>query len=57
MQQGSYLTERTIALHLLAGTWYASCPDCGHELAQGRDQELVERWAAELGPCQVCGEA
>jgi len=54
MQQASYPTEQTIALHLLGGVWIASCPGCGHELASARDQQVAEGWAAELS-CTVCG--
>jgi hypothetical protein len=41
------------ALHLLGGRWIASCPTCGFELASGRNQALVEGWAAE-SRCDVC---
>ena len=41
------------ALHLLHGWWVASCPDCGYELAQRRDQQQAER-AADQRRCPVC---
>jgi hypothetical protein len=41
------------ALHLLHGTWVASCPECGHELGRNRDQEAAER-AGERRRCSVC---
>ena len=41
------------ALHLLHGWWVASCPDCGYELAQRRNQEKAE-WAADRRRCPVC---
>jgi hypothetical protein len=53
MQTEPYPTERTIALHLFGGVWIASCGACGHELASGHDQAIVEGWAA-LTACQVC---
>ena len=41
------------ALHLLDGWWVASCPDCGYELAQRRDQQQAER-AGGRRRCPVC---
>jgi hypothetical protein len=46
-------TRPALALHLLGGEWIASCPTCGLELASGRNQALVEAWAAE-SRCDVC---
>jgi predicted RNA-binding Zn-ribbon protein involved in translation (DUF1610 family) len=46
-------TTRQAALHLLAGLWLASCPDCGFELASSRDQARCERAAARRR-CPVC---
>jgi len=43
----------TFALHLVHGTWVASCPDCGHELGRSRDQETAER-AGERRRCPIC---
>jgi hypothetical protein len=37
------------ALHLLHGWWVASCPDCGYELAQRREQQQAERAGAGGG--------
>ncbi len=44
------------ALHLLHGWWVASCPDCGFELAQRRDQERAER-AGRRRRCPICRPA
>ncbi len=41
------------AMHLLQGWWVASCPDCGYELAQRRDQERAER-AGRQRRCPIC---
>jgi hypothetical protein len=41
------------ALHLLHGTWVASCPSCGFQLATARTQERCERRAARR-VCPVC---
>ena len=41
------------ALHLVHGTWVASCPDCGHELGRSRDQEAAER-AGQRRCCPIC---
>ena len=41
------------AMHLIRGRWIASCPSCGCDLAQGLDQEQVERKAARE-TCPVC---
>jgi hypothetical protein len=41
------------ALHLVHGTWVASCPDCGHELGRSRDQKAAER-AGERRRCPIC---
>ena len=43
----------TIAMHLVHGTWVASCPDCGHELGRSRDQEAAER-AGQRRRCPIC---
>ena len=43
----------TFALHLVHGTWVASCPDCGHELGRSRDQETAER-AGQRRRCPIC---
>ena len=43
----------TFALHLVHGTWIASCPDCGHELGRSRDQETAER-AGQRRRCPIC---
>jgi hypothetical protein len=41
------------ALHLLHGTWVASCPSCGFQLASARTQERCEQRAARR-TCPVC---
>jgi hypothetical protein len=41
------------ALHLLGGTWIASCPTCGFQLATARTQPRCERRAARRR-CPVC---
>jgi hypothetical protein len=41
------------ALHLLHGWWVASCPNCGFELAQRRDQERAER-TRRRRRCPIC---
>ena len=43
------------ALHLLDGTWAASCAGCGFELTEGRRQDKVERKAARRS-CPTCVE-
>jgi hypothetical protein len=43
-------------LHLLAGRWIASCPNCGYELAESRDQRRCERRAARRR-CPICHQA
>jgi hypothetical protein len=48
-------TVPSFVLHLLHGTWIASCPDCGHELGRSRDQEVAER-AGERRRCPICRE-
>jgi hypothetical protein len=61
MQPRSYPAQPTpptavvppFALHLLHGTWVASCPDCGHELGRSRDQEAAER-AGQRRRCPIC---
>ncbi len=61
MQHRSYPTTRPpippaappFALHLLHGTWVASCPDCGHELGRSRDQARAEQ-AGERRRCPIC---
>jgi hypothetical protein len=42
-------------LYLLGGIWIASCPTCGHQLAEGRRQDRVERKAARR-TCPICVE-
>ena len=41
------------AMHLLHGWWVASCPNCGYELVQRRDQERAER-AGRQRRCPIC---
>jgi hypothetical protein len=41
------------ALHLVHGWWIASCPECGHELARSRNQEVAER-TGQRRRCPVC---
>ena len=60
MQHRSYPTRTPpaalpagFALHLVHGTWVASCPECGHELGRSRDQEAAER-AGERRRCPIC---
>jgi hypothetical protein len=45
--------EPAFALHLDCGTWRASCPTCGYELAEGRRQDRVEHRAARRS-CPIC---
>jgi predicted RNA-binding Zn-ribbon protein involved in translation (DUF1610 family) len=47
-------TTLHLALHLLHGWWIASCPNCGYEFAQRRDQEAAERAGARRR-CPICG--
>jgi hypothetical protein len=47
--------DRPPALHLLAGRWVASCPNCGFQLASAQSQARCERRAARTR-CPVCHE-
>jgi len=46
-------TSPAPALHLLGGTWIASCPTCGYQLTTARTQERCERRAA-CWSCPIC---